>query len=105
MGIISIVINLITIMLVSLILYITFLAFNKREARDKTWLQTFARLWSSDKEINKTLSDNTPVYGDIGSFEGQDWNLVPNVSVEDADNQDSLAEFIGEGKPNIIGTK
>ena len=103
MGLISIVINLITLGLVSLIFYITFLAFNKREVRDETWLQTFKRLWSSDKGVNKALTKGVE-YGNLGSFTGQDWAHVPSIPIKEADNQDDLLEFIAEGKPNYVGT-
>ena len=103
MGIISIIINLITLTAVSLVFYITFLAFNKRKVRDETWLETFKRLWSSDKEINKALK-NEPLYGNLGSFVGQDWDRVPSIIIKEADKQDDLLEFIATGKPNYIGT-
>ena len=105
MGIVSIIINFITLICVSLVFYITFLAFNKREIRDETWLQTFKKLWSSDKEVNKALDINIPVYGDIGSFVGQDWGKVSTILIKEADKQDSLMEFIDEGRPNYVGTK
>jgi hypothetical protein len=102
MGIVSIVINLITLIAVSLVFYITFLAFNKRQARDETWLQTFKRLWSSDKEVNQALKG--PTYGDLGSFVGQDWGIVPSIPIKEADSQDDLLEFIAQGSPNYVGT-
>ena len=103
MGLISIVINLITLAAVSLVFYITFLAFNKREVRDETWLETFKRLWSSEKEINKALTKEVE-YGNLGSFIGQDWEYVPSILIKEADNQDDLSEFIATGKPNYVGT-
>ena len=103
MGLVSIIINLITLMAVSIVFYITFLAFNKREVRDETWLETFKRLWSSDKEVNKALQ-NGPVYGDLGSFVGQDWDSVPSILIKEADDQDDLLEFLATGKPNYVGT-
>ena len=103
MGLLSIIVNLFTIGLVALVFYITFLAFNKRSVRNETWLQTFKRVWSSDKEINKALS-KAPVYGDIGSFVGQEWDTVAYIPIRDADKQDSLLEFIDQGKPNYVGT-
>ena len=105
MGIVSIIINLITLAGVSLVFYITFLAFNKREIRDETWLQTFKKLWSSEAEVNKALDKNTPVYGDLGSFIGQDWGTVASIKIKEADSQDSLSDFIDEGRPNYVGTK
>jgi hypothetical protein len=107
MGALSIAINLFTILLVSIVFYITFLAFNRRETRDETWLQVFKRLWSSENEINKTLSSNEPVYGDLGSFVGYDWEKVPLIKRKDADNQDSLMDFMkdAQGRVNYAGTK
>jgi hypothetical protein len=102
MGLVSIIINLFTIALVSLVFYITFLAFNKRKSRDETFLQTFKRVWSLDKEANKALKG--PTYGELGSFVGQDWEYVPSILIKDADSQDDILEFIAQGTPNYIGT-
>ena len=90
--------------MVSLVFYITFLAFRQRTEPDETMLQTFKKLWSSEDEVNKALDVKTTVYGDLGSFIGQDWEIVPSILIEETDNQDSLSEFISEGKPNIVGT-
>ena len=57
----------------------------------------------SEKEINKALK-NEPLYGNLGSFVGQDWGRVPNILIKEADNQDDLMEFIATGKPNYVGT-
>jgi hypothetical protein len=102
MGLVSIILNLFTIGLVAIVFYITFLAFNKRKVRNETWLETFKRVWSSDKEINKALKG--PKYGDLGSFVGQDWQYVASIPIKEADSQDSLLDFIAEGTPNIVGT-
>jgi len=102
MGLVSIILNLFTIGLVALVFYITFLAFNKRKVRNETLLETFKRVWSSDKEVNNSLKG--PTYGDLGSFVGQDWQEVPSILIKDADSQDSLLEFISHGNPNYIGT-
>lgn len=105
MGWFSIAINIFTIILVSLVFSITFLAFNKRKDRNETWLQTFKRVWSSDKEVNETLSDTDPVYGDIGTFDGQDWDKVPNILIKEADDQDDLTEFMDSYRPNMVALK
>ena len=102
MGLVSIVLNLFTIGLVAIVFYITFLAFNKRSVRNETWLETFKRVWSSDKEVNKALKG--PTYGNLGSFVGQDWQEVPSIPIKDADSQDSMIEFLAQGTPNIVGT-
>ena len=102
MGLVSIAINLFTILLVAIVFYITFLAFNKRKVRNETWLQSFKRVWSSDKEVNKALKG--PTYGNLGSFVGQEWDTVPYVSIKDADNQDSVIEFMDQSRPNYVGT-
>jgi hypothetical protein len=101
----SIAINIFTIILVFLVFSITFLAFNKRKDRNETWLQTFKRVWSSDKEVNETLSDTELVYGDIGTFDGQDWDKVPNILIKEADNQDDLTEFMDSYRPNMVALK
>ena len=102
MGLVSIAINLFTILLVVIVFYITFLAFNKRKVRNETWLQSFKRVWSSDKEVNKALKG--PTYGNLGSFVGQEWDTVPYVPIKDADNQDSVIEFMDQSRPNYVGT-
>ena len=102
MGLVSIAINLFTILLVVIVFYITFLAFNKRKVRNETWLDSFKRVWSSDKEVNKALKG--PTYGNLGSFVGQEWDTVSYVSIKDADNQDSVTEFMDQSRPNYVGT-
>jgi hypothetical protein len=107
MGAISIVLNIFTLLVVALVFYITFIAFNKRKARDETWLQVFKRVWSSKKEVNKALSDKEPEYGDLGTYVDYDWEEVPSISIKEADNQDSLMKFMYEnqGTVNYAGTK
>ena len=104
MGLISIIISLVTLVSVSLVFYITFLAFRQRTKPDETFLEIFKKLWSSEDEVNKALGEKTITSGDLGSFIGQDWEIVPSILIEEADSQDSLSEFISEGKPNIVGT-
>ena len=102
MGTISIVLNIITIILVSLVFYISFLAFN--QTPNVPFLKTFKKLWSSEKNINKTLTHTGPVYGDVGKFVGQDWATVDSILISEADTQDDLSSFVAEGRPNYVGT-
>ena len=104
---ISIILNIFTLLVVALVFYITFIAFNKRKARDETWLQVFKRVWSSKDEVNKTLSNKEPEYGDLGTYVDYDWEEVPSISIKEADNQDSLMGFMYEnqGAVNYAGTK
>jgi hypothetical protein len=107
MGFVSIVLNIFTLLVVAIVFNITFIAFNKRKARDETWLQVFKRVWSSTDEVNKVLSDKEPAYGDLGYFVGYDWETVPSISRRSADKQDSLAGFMSDnqGKINRAGTR
>ena len=107
MGLISIVLNIFTLLVVALVFRITFIAFVKRKARDETWIQTFKRIWSSEDELNETLSNKEPMYGDLGYFIGYDWDRVSSIERKDADNQDSLEDFMREaqGRVNYAGTK
>ena len=52
MGVVSVVLNIFTLLVVALVFRITFIAFNKREARNETWLQVFERVWSSEDQVN-----------------------------------------------------
>ena len=99
---ISIILNVITIILVSLVFFISFLAFKQNPG--VPFLQTFKKLWSSDKKINKTLTNTGPVYGDVGEFVGQDWATVDSILITEADTQDDLSSFVSEGRPNYVGT-
>jgi hypothetical protein len=107
MGFVSIVLNIFTLLVVAVVFSITFIAFNKRKARDETWLQVFKRVWSSTDEVNKVLSDKEPDYGDLGYFVAYDWETVPSISRRGADKQDSLMEFMrdNQGKINRAGTR
>ena len=97
MAWISNAINIFAIILVLLVFYITYISYNQTGS-------TFKDTWSSTKQINKTLTDTGPVYGDVGTFVGQDWQPVDCILIKDADKQDDLSEFITEGKPNYVGT-
>jgi len=107
MGVVSIVLNIFTLLVVALVFRITFIAFNKRKARDETWLQVFKRVWSSEDEVNKVLLDKEPEYGDLGYFVGYDWETVPSIPRKTADKQDSLMGFMrdNQGKVNRAGTR
>lgn len=89
--------------MVGLVFYVTYLAYNTRTDRNETVLQSFKRAWSSEEELNDVLvpPKAAPV---IGTFTGQDWHPVDYVEVNDADNQDSLKEFMETVNPNIVGT-
>jgi len=102
MSIISIILNIITIILVSLVFFISFLAF--KQTPGVPFLETFKKTWTSDKKINKTLTDTGPVYGDVGNFVGQDWKTVDSILITEADTQDDLSSFVAEGRPNYVGT-
>ena len=84
-------------MLVSIVFYISFISYNQSGS-------TFKNTWSSNKQINKTLTNTGSVYGDVGKFQGQDWETVDCILISEADTQDDLSEFITEGKPNYVGT-
>ena len=112
MGNVSIVLNIFTIVLVGMFFYITFLAYNKRVDKNETWLQTFKRVFSGEREVERVLTSNIvyPV-----SFIGQDWSDTPcnnslygkgiqSVQIVDADSQDSLVEFMETSSAVKYGT-
>jgi hypothetical protein len=112
MGNLSVVLNIFTIILVGMFFYITFLAYNKRLDKNETWLGTFKRIFSGEREVNKALSSNVvaPV-----SFIGQDWSDTPckgslfgkgvaSVEIVDADRQDSLVDFMDTSSAIKYGT-
>jgi hypothetical protein len=112
MGNLSVVLNIFTIILVGTFFYITFLAYNNRVNKNEVWLGTFKRVFSGEQELNKALASNVvaPV-----SFIGQDWSETPcneslfgkgigSVDIVDADNQDSLVDFMDTSSATKYGT-
>ena len=104
MGALSIALNLFTIILVLFFIFITFLSFNTRDDMNETWLQTLRRVLSSSQGVNSAILSKPSLYGNIGEFVGKDWQTVPYVSIADADNQDSLDDFMETVTPNMVGT-
>lgn len=97
-----VVLNIFTIFLVGLVFYVTFLAFEKRNNRNESWLSVFKRIWSSQESLEKSL--RSPTYGNLGTFVGENISeQLPYVSIKKADKQDSLKEFMSQGKPNYVG--
>ena len=109
MGFLSIFINLLTVLVVSLIFYITFLAYNKRQDRNETWFDSFIKTWSS---LEKKEEEPTQQVAEE-DFEGQDWSDgpceeslfgagLPSVLIDEP--QDDVSEFMDSSKPNFVGT-
>jgi len=113
MGNLAVVLNIFTIVLVGTFVYVTFLAFANRSDKNETWLGTFKRVISGEKEAVKPKSQKVaaPV-----AFIGQDWSVVPcneslfgkgipSIEIVDADKQDSLVEFMDTSSATKYGTE
>ena len=97
---IAIAINIFLLFFIGVIFYITFLAFNKRSARNESILDIIKRTWSSQKSVEQAIKG--PVYGDLGSFVGYDDQGIDMYTI--GDTQDNVMDFMNQLKPDRIGT-
>lgn len=112
MGNLAVVLNIFTIVLVGTFMYVTFLAFTKRSDKNETWLGTFKRIISGEREVVKAES---PKVAAPVAFIGQDWSEtpcneslfgkgLPTLELANAGNQDSLVEFMDTSSAIKYGT-
>lgn len=112
MGNLAVVLNIFTIVLVGTFMYVTFLAFTKRSDKNETWLGTFKRVLSGEREVVKAKS---PKVAAPVAFIGQDWSETPcneslfgkglqSVEIVKMGKQDSLVEFMDASSAIKYGT-
>lgn len=112
MGTLSVVLNLFTIILVGMFFYITFVAFTSRVDKNETWLQTFKKVISGEREAVTPNAQSPPPV----AFIGQDWSESPcndspfgkgiqSIDLTNVDKQEGLLEFMDASSSITFGTE
>ena len=111
MGSLSVILNIFTIVLVGMFFYITFVAFTSRVDKNETWLQTFKRVISGERDVVTLDTSPPPVV-----FIGQDWSEspcndspfgkgIPSIDLKNTDRQEGLEEFMDASSSIKYGTE
>jgi hypothetical protein len=103
---ISVVLNIITILLVSFLFYLTFVIYNYQKGTDNvTPLEVYKSLIGDSTVASVTRALTRPSVGDVGTFVGYsdeaEWADQPAPI-----SQTGTADYVGmlkEGRPSVIG--
>ena len=117
MGLISISLNILTLLILGWFLRIFINLYNSREVRTDSAADVMQTLLGDDTAISVSRAENPPSYGDIGDFEGYDKDISKTSGVggyTQLYNPSSLSlisesEYISpidneEGRPSITST-